>query len=92
MHIEPLRDLIVVEPEAGKDGATDSGLVVVRSATPPAWYGVVRACGPDVRDVAPGMRVVMSRLQGLEIDGCVLLPEGAVLASWPAREVTDALD
>jgi co-chaperonin GroES (HSP10) len=84
MHIEPLRDFCFVEPDAdaGEDAA---GLIaVVRNATPPAWRGTVRAVGPDVRDLAPGVRVVMSRLQGIEVAGGVLLPEAAVLGTLAA--------
>ena len=80
MRIEPLRDMVLVTPD-DVDGALTSGAIqVVRLAAPPTWRGVVRAIGPEVREARTGQRVVMSRLQGIEIDGGVLLPEDAILA------------
>ena len=89
MVIEPLRDLILVAPEHDPgERAAASGLIVVQTHTPAAWRGVVLAVGPEVRDATVGARVIMSRLQGMELPDGILLPESAVLAFLePADEV-----
>ena len=58
------------------------GLVqVVRVERQPSMWGRAVAVGPDVREVRAAQRVLVSRLQGIEIDAWVLVPEGAVLAT-----------
>ena len=79
MRVEPLRDMVLVAPDAVDDAPTASAIQVVRLEVPPTWRGIVRAVGPEVREARAGQRVVMSRLQGIEIDGGVLLPEDAIL-------------
>ena len=79
MRIEPLRDMVLVTPDAMDDAPTAGAIQVVRLEVPPTWRGIVRAVGPEVREARAGQRVVMSRLQGIEIDGGVLLPEDAIL-------------
>ncbi len=84
--ITPLRDLVLVEL---RDAApAPSGLVsVVRLERPVSTYARVLAIGEEVRDVALGASVVISRLQGIEIGSeQLLLPESAVLAQMPLAE------
>ena len=84
--ITPLRDLVLVEML--HDGiAADNGVIqVVRLDRPVSTYATVCAIGEDVRDVTVGARVVISRLQGIEIaGGALLIPESAVLAMEPSN-------
>lgn len=78
MTITPLRDLVLVELE---DAPASSGAIqVVRLDTQPSMYARVIAVGPECREARAGVRCIVSRLQGIEVDGRVLLPESAVLA------------
>ena len=80
MRIEPLRDMILVRPWPRP--APTSNIVVVRVEQQPAVQAEVRAVGPETRDVRVGQQVIISRLQGLEInlgEPLLLLPEAAVL-------------
>ena len=79
MRVEPLRDMVLVAPDDVDEAPAAGAIQVVRLEAPPTWRGVVRATGPEVREARVGQRVVMSRLQGIEIDGGVLLPEAAIL-------------
>lgn len=87
MKLTPLADQIVArlltEPEhAGH-------IEVVRLQAPASTRAEVVAVGPDVREVRVGQRVLVSRLQGIEVnlaEPLVLLPEGAVLAFLEAGE------
>lgn len=83
MNITPLRNFVLVElePEAAKPGLIE----VIRAAAPTSTHARVIACGPDVREVEAGARVIVSRLQGIEIAGQLLMPEGAVLAVVPSE-------
>jgi len=82
MHLEPLRDYLVVRllPEPEKP----SGLVVPVALTDrPSAHAEIVSTGPEVWDCAPRQRVIVSRLQGYTIDlgePLVLLRESAVLA------------
>lgn len=84
MNISPQRAYVLVELMDDEAPPTESGLVVIRAERQPSTTAVVCAVGPDVREVSVGERVVVSRLQGLDVDGKVLLPEAAVLAKVPA--------
>lgn len=80
MNIEPQRNFVLVEL---RDEPTVSagGIEVVRAHKTPSYRARVLAVGPDVRDVTVGTDVIVSRLQGIEVDGKLLLPETAVLAT-----------
>ena len=79
MKISPLRNLVLVTLDATPERSVGS-LVLVELERQPSTWGTVNAVGPEVRDVEVGARYVVSRLQGIEVDGRVLLPELAVLA------------
>ena len=80
MRISPLRNLVLVTLDASMERAAGAGLVLVELQRQPSVWGTVNAVGPEVRDVEVGARYVVSRLQGIEVDGRVLLPEPAVLS------------
>lgn len=78
--ITPLRSNVLVELRTAP--APPSGLIaVVRLENPPAVRATVRAVGDEVRELSVGDAVVISRLQGIEIPGGLLIPESAVLAT-----------
>lgn len=78
--ITPLRDRVLVR--LLPLNAPAEGLVsVVRLERQPTTYAEVVAVGEDIVEVAVGARVVISRLQGIEVgDDMLMLPESAVLA------------
>lgn len=81
--ITPLRDQVLVEllPEATPQAGV---IAVARLESPVSTAARVVAIGDDVRDVAVGASVVVSRLQGIEVGGALLMiPESAVLAVQP---------
>jgi co-chaperonin GroES (HSP10) len=80
MTITPLRAQVLVELETTLESKAASDLVVVRQHVQPSVWATVIAVGPECREVAPGARVVVSRLQGVQVGAAVLLPESAVLA------------
>jgi co-chaperonin GroES (HSP10) len=80
MNIAPLRNMILVKLEDAPEPARASGIVVARLEREPSCHAVVLAIGPDVRETRVGAHVVVSRLQGIEIAGQVMLQESAVLA------------
>ena len=81
--ITPLRDWVLVELADAAPPPSDV-IQVVRLERPVSTYATVCAVGEDVRDVEVGARVVISRLQGIEIaGGALLIPESAVLAREP---------
>ena len=80
--ITPLRDWVLVE--LVDDAPVAFGIQLIRLDRPVSTYATVLAIGEDVRDVEVGARVVISRLQGIEIaGGALLIPESAVLAREP---------
>ena len=79
--ITPLRSQILVRLVA--EAQPSSALHVVRAATPTSTHAEVLAVGEEVREVRVGARVVVSRLQGIEVGELLLLPESAVLAVVP---------
>lgn len=82
MNITPLRAMVLVDLE---DAPAEGGILeLVKFDRQPSCYARVRAVGPEVRDARVGARVIVSRLQGIEVAGSVLLPESAVLAMAPA--------
>lgn len=81
MRITPLRNMVLVTLDETSERRTESGLALVELAKQPSMYATVEAVGPEVREARVGARVVVSRLQGIEVLGRVLLPEGAILAT-----------
>ena len=80
--IRPLRANVLVELRDAP--AAVGAIVVVRADRPPSTRAVVLAIGEEVRDIAVGDAVVISRLQGIEIaSDTLLIPESAVLATEP---------
>lgn len=85
MKVTPLRAFVLVVLEHTTE-RTAGTLVLPQFAQQPSVFARVRAIGPDVRDVRVGARVIVSRLQGIEIADGVLLPESAVLAQASESE------
>lgn len=81
--ITPLRDMVLVELR--DDAPPHRGVIaVIRTERQPSTRARVVAIGDEVRDLAAGVNVVISRLQGIEIaNGMLLIPESAVLATEP---------
>lgn len=89
--ITPLRDMVLVQLADDVAPPTASGIVVQRLARQPSTHATVLACGPEVVDATPGVAVVISRLQGIEVGtGLLLLPESAILATQPQPEDDDS--
>lgn len=81
MNIEPLRDFVLVELHEERETPTASGIAIVRTSTTPSRFARILAIGPDVREARVGDEVVISKLQGYEIDRRLVLPETAILAT-----------
>lgn len=79
MNFTPRRNMVTVRL-APLETARPSGIAVVALNAAPSWRATVVACGPEVRDVRPGMRVIVSRLQGIEVGDVIVVPESAILA------------
>lgn len=80
MTIEPQRNFVLVELRDDTPRSA-SGIEIVRAHKTPSYRAHVLAVGPDVREVVVGSDVIVSRLQGIEIEDKLLLPESAVLAT-----------
>lgn len=82
--ITPLRNQLLVALKPNEAPPTASGIQVQRLERAPATRATVLAIGEDVRDVPLNAHVVISRLQGIEVGGeLLLIPESAVLAAVP---------
>lgn len=77
--LEPLGNLLVVTLEPLHDEQAGR-ITVVHVEAMPQQVALVHAVGPEVRDVRPGQRVLISKLQGVAFGDQLLIPEGAVLA------------
>ena len=77
MRLQPLQDYILVRllPEPAR-----STVLVVLSSPSRAQPAEVVAVGPEVRDVKPGEKVLVSKLAGQEVGDRVILREESVLA------------
>ena len=80
MIVRPLGKFVVIRllPEKPPSGAVQ----VVRLEKRPSGIGEVLSVGPHVRDVKPGMTVLVSRLQGMVIEigePLLVVPESAIL-------------
>jgi co-chaperonin GroES (HSP10) len=82
MNIEPLRNFVLVELRA-ESAPPASGIEIVRLQQTPSRYARVLAVGPDTRETAVGTTVIISKLQGYEVGGKLVLPESAILATVP---------
>ena len=82
MNIEPLRDFVLVELRA-MSAPSASGIEIVRLDHTPSRYARVLAVGPNVREAVVGTTVIISKLQGFDIAGQLVLPESAILATVP---------
>lgn len=73
-----MRDLVVVRlrPQPEKTGL----IVRVQHDQIARWADVV-SVGPEVRDIKPGMGVLVNPLAGHDVNGKILLPESAILAT-----------
>lgn len=76
MKILPLHRMVWVHLEA--PNGHSGGLVVVRPESPIRTARVI-ACGPEVRDVQTGQRVVVNSLAGTTVGDECLVPESAIL-------------
>lgn len=76
--VEPLRNMLTVRP---LPPPAYGGRLVVLDTQEAASRGEVLAVGPEVKDIKVGDGVVFSRLQGFEVQGVILLSEGAILAT-----------
>lgn len=86
MTVTPLRNQVLVQLDTAAQTRTASGIVVQRLHQEPSMYATVQAVGPEVRETRAGERVVVSRLQGIQVGDAVLLPESAVLAHVEASD------
>lgn len=76
MKIQPLRNMVLLE--LAPNGAPSKRLTVIAPEQAICRF-VVRACGPEIRDVAVGQVVLANRLAATTIQGQFLLPESAIL-------------
>ena len=79
LQIKPLRDIVVVELCAEARSASSVLRIIrepslVRTAT-------VAACGPEVRDLAPGMTVLINTAAATQLDGYLLVAEPTILGT-----------
>lgn len=74
--LSPLGNRILVKLRAQEQ----KGLIIRVQNTDSARAADVVSVGPEVRDVAPGMAVLVSALAGQLVGEEVLLPESSVLA------------
>lgn len=80
MKARPLKNRIVLEPIAAPN-VSPGGIVIVGSEKKAALEGLVLACGPDVREVHDGDRVLYDKFAGTQLPGGVhVLNEDDVLA------------
>ena len=79
LHIQPLRDLVVVELEAVPVPAAGQ-LQVIRHdmLMRPAR---ITACGPEVRDLRPGMRALVNTAAAAQVNGSLVVPESTIVAT-----------
>ena len=78
MNLVPMRDYLLVRllPEPPK-----SERLIVFSSPARAQPAEIVAVGPEVRDLTPGLKVLISRLAGQDVGDKVLLQEASVLAT-----------
>jgi len=75
--MKPVRNQILVKPEE-IENKTESGLILLDNDKLPV--GEVVGVGSLVEEIAPGDRIVYSKLAGQEIDDYILIGDDAVYA------------
>ena len=66
LALEPLDDLVVVEP-TDEEAETRLGLIIPASAEAHCRSGIVIASGPDADGVAPGDKVLFPKDAGYDV-------------------------
>jgi len=79
LRIQPLRNIVVVELEP-LDQRAQGQLTVIREAQL-IRLARVTACGPEVRDLQPGQRVLINTTVATSLNGSLLVPESTVLGT-----------
>ncbi len=80
MKARPLKNRVVIEPIKSPN-VSPGGIVIVGSEKKGALEGLALACGPDVREVKDGDRVLYSMFAGTQLPGgVVVMNEDDVLA------------
>lgn len=77
MQVIPLRDMLLVEPEA----PASRGLLTVIRPERAAKTVTVKAVGPEVREVKVGQRVIVNTIAGTQVGGAWLVSQRAVLGT-----------
>ena len=77
IQIIPLRDMVLVELESE---IAPEGLTVICAPRVVQRARIV-ACGPEVRDLAPGYLVLANTSAGHRINGQLLVPAHAILGT-----------
>lgn len=67
-NMNPLRDCILVEVDKVEE-QTKSGLYVKENWAKLPPHGVVKAIGPDVKEVKVGDRILFNRYAALQLEG-----------------------
>ncbi len=85
---KPLQNLVMVKPDPKEEKR--GSILVPECSQPPSTQGEVLAIGPDVKEVAPGQRVLFALFSGLEVE---LDGVGAVtfLRENPMKSYSDEL-
>jgi hypothetical protein len=85
LDITPQRDMLLVRLDDEPTPA--SAIQVVHFHKQPSCHATVLRVGPEVRELGlySGRRVLVSRLQGVEIADGLLIPESAVLALYDSE-------
>jgi len=79
LQIQPLRNMIVVKLQPHEQ-SSEAGLAVIRSERLVRPARIV-ACGPEVRDLRPGMMALVNTATATQINGCLLVAEATVLGT-----------
>jgi len=79
LHIQPLRDLVVVELEATP--APPAGQLQVIRHDVLMRTARITACGPEVRDLRPGMRALVNTAAAAQVNGSLVVPESTIVAT-----------
>jgi hypothetical protein len=75
--ILPLRDMVLVELQSE---APQAGLQVIRESRAVRPAKII-AIGPEVRDLAVDMVALVNTVAATSINGCLLVPQQAILGT-----------
>jgi len=78
LRIQPLRNMVVVELESVP---AVSGQLTVMREIPLIRLAHVIGCGPEVRDILPGQRVLINTAVATQLNGSLLVPEPTILGT-----------